>query len=242
MKLLKSLLTITIIIVLVFSLAACSNAQTTETETEAYPIPSFVYGDADGDGEVSIIDATCIQRYLVEIPVPSFKLEAAIVSGEDELSIIDATLIQRKLVNLIDRFPIEDTTVQPTEPESTEAPMIEEVEMKMEINDTSVTVEWEDNESVAALKEAVKNDPLTIQMTMYGGFEQVGSLGMTLPRNDTRITTDPGDIILYSGDQLVVFYGSNTWAYTRLGHITDKTTEELTALLSNGEVTITLTY
>ena len=203
---------------------------------------SIIWGDADGDGEVSIIDVTSIQRYLVEIPVLSFNMEAAIVSGEDELSIIDATLIQRKLVNLIDQFPVEEVAVQPTEPEPTEAPTIEETEMKMVINDTPVTVEWEDNESVAALKEAVKNDPLTIQMSMYGGFEQVGSLGMTLPRNDTRITTDPGDVILYSGNQMVVFYGSNTWAYTRLGHITDKTTEELTQLLSNGNVTITMTY
>ncbi|MBQ9680155.1 MAG: hypothetical protein IJV48_05695 [Ruminococcus sp.] len=114
--------------------------------------------------------------------------------------------------------------------------------MKMYINNTPVTVEWEDNESTEVLKEAVKNDPLTIQMSMYGSFEQVGSFGMTLPRNDTRITTGPGDVILYSGSQMVVFYGSNTWAYTRLGHITDKTTEELTVLLSNGSVTITLTY
>ena len=197
---------------------------------------SITWGDADGDGEVSIIDVTCIQRYLVEIPVPSFHMEAAIVSGEDELSIIDATLIQRKLVNLIDRFPVEEQ-IQPTE-----EPTAASSEMKMIINDTPVTVEWEDNESVAALKEAVKNDPLTIQMSMYGGFEQVGSLGMPLPRNDTRLTTQPGDVILYSGNQMVVFYGSNTWAYTRLGHISDKTTEELTQLLSNDNVTITLTY
>ncbi|MBQ6152153.1 MAG: hypothetical protein IJJ15_00170 [Ruminococcus sp.] len=164
------------------------------------------------------------------------------VSDGKELTIIDATLIQRKLVNLIDRFPVEEAAVQPTEPEPTEAPMTEEAEMKMVINDTPVTVEWEDNESVDALKEAVKNDPLTIQMSMYGGFEQVGSLGMSLPRNDTRLTTQPGDVILYSGNQMVVFYGSNTWAYTRLGRITDKTTEELTELLSNGNVIITLSY
>ena len=79
-------------------------------------------------------------------------------------------------------------------------------------------------------------------MSMYGGFEQVGALGITLPRNDTRITTQPGDVILYSGNQIVVFYGSNTWAYTRLGRISDKTQDELTKLLSNGSVTITITY
>ena len=79
-------------------------------------------------------------------------------------------------------------------------------------------------------------------MSMYGGFEQVGSVGTALPQDDVQTTTSAGDIDLYAGDQMVVFYGSNTWAYTRLGHISDKTAEELTALLSNDSVTITLIY
>lgn len=202
---------------------------------------SFIWGDADGDGDLTILDATCIQRYLAAFSVTNFNKAAAMVSNGKELTIIDATLIQRKLVNLIDRFPVEEAAIQPTEPEPTEEPTTVNTEMKMYINNTPVTVEWEDNESTEALKEAVKNDPLTIQMSMYGGFEQVGSLGMTLPRNDTRITTASGDVILYSGNQMVVFYGSNTWAYTRLGHITGKTQAELTELLSNGSVIITLT-
>ena len=101
-------------------------------------------------------------------------------------------------------------------------------------------MDWEDNDAVSALQSAVKDNPLTIQTSMYGGFEQVGSLGMDLPRNDTQITTQPGDVILYSGNQMVVFYGSNTWAYTRLGKITDKTDAELQTLLSNGNVTIVI--
>ena len=102
--------------------------------------------------------------------------------------------------------------------------------------------EWEDNEAVEALKDLCRNQPLTIQMSMYGGFEQVGSIGTALPQNDVQTTTTAGDIVLYSGDQMVVFYGSNTWAYTRLGHITDKTQAELAELLSNGNVTVTLSY
>jgi hypothetical protein len=74
---------------------------------------------------------------------------------------------------------------------------------------------------------------------MYGGFEQVGSIGSKLPRNDKQTTTAAGDIVLYSGNQMVIFYGSNSWAYTRLGHITDKDAEEMAELLSNGDVTIT---
>ncbi len=113
-------------------------------------------------------------------------------------------------------------------------------DLKMKIGDTPVVVDWEDNESVSALKELVKKEPLAVQMSMYGGFEQVGPIGTTLPRNDIQTTTQAGDIVLYSGNQIVVFYGSNSWAYTRLGHITDKTAEEMAALLGNGDVTITL--
>ena len=197
---------------------------------------TILYGDADGDGTVTIIDVTRIQRHLADIypPISEENMKAAVVSGDDELSIIDATLIQRWLADIISQFPAEEQAQQPTE--------VEDLVMKMTINDTPVTVQWEDNEAVAALREAVKENPLTINMSMYGGFEQVGSLGMSLPQSDTRITTEAGDIVLYSGNQMVVFYGSNTWAYTRLGHITDKTQAELTQLLSNGNVTITLTY
>ncbi len=116
----------------------------------------------------------------------------------------------------------------------------EENTLKMTIGGTAVAVEWEDNESVAALKEFVKDSPLTVQLSMYGGFEQVGSLGTELPRSDVQTVTQAGDIVLYSGDQIVVFYGSNSWAYTRLGHITDKTSEEMAALLSGGDVALEL--
>ena len=112
--------------------------------------------------------------------------------------------------------------------------------LKMKIADTDVSVEWEDNESVVALRKLAQNGPLTVQMSMYGGFEQVGYLGTDLPRNDAQTVTKSGDIVLYSGDQIVVFYGSNSWAYTRIGHIMDKSDEEMAQLLSNGDVVITL--
>ena len=112
--------------------------------------------------------------------------------------------------------------------------------MKFMIDTTEVTVAWEDNASVDALQELVNEDPLTIHMSMYGGFEQVGSIGTSLPRKDVQTTTTSGDIVLYSGNQIVVFYGSNSWAYTRLGHIQDKTEEEMRDLLSHGNVDITI--
>ena len=115
-----------------------------------------------------------------------------------------------------------------------------EMSILMKINDEAVTVVWEDNESVATLTEILLEQPLSIQMSMYGGFEQVGPFGTSLPRNDKQTTTQAGDIVLYSGNQMVVFYGSNSWAYTRLGRITDKSDMELEEMLGNGDVTITL--
>ena len=136
---------------------------------------------------------------------------------------------------------IEAAMTEKTEAEApAESKNKEENTLKMTIGGTAVTVAWERNESVAALKELVKDQPLTVRLSMYGGFEQVGPLGTELPRSDAQTVTQAGDIVLYSGNQIVVFYGSNSWAYTRLGHITDKTAEELAALLGHGDVTLIL--
>lgn len=126
--------------------------------------------------------------------------------------------------------------------EATQEDTREDIEamLQMRIGDTAVTVEWEDNESVQALRDLCTDNPLTIQMSMYGGFEQVGSIGQSLPRDDQQTATGAGDIVLYSGNQIVVFYGSNSWAYTRLGHITDQNAAGMSELLGNGDVTITI--
>ena len=112
-------------------------------------------------------------------------------------------------------------------------------QMVLTINDTEVPVTWESNQSVNALIERVSSKEMTINMSMYGGFEQVGPLGMDLPRNDKQTTTNYGDIVLYSGNQIVIFYGSNSWSYTRLGHI-NLSEQEMKDLLSNGNVVINL--
>lgn len=113
-------------------------------------------------------------------------------------------------------------------------------DMQLKIGDTPVSVTWEKNDAVDALAEMTAGDWHEYQLSMYGGFEQVGSLGSSLPASDEQMTTAAGDIVLYSSDQIVVFYGSNSWAYTRLGHITDKSQEELEELLGNGDVTISI--
>lgn len=113
-------------------------------------------------------------------------------------------------------------------------------EITLTVAGKPLRVEWQDNASVDALRELLRNGPLTVSLSMYGGFEQVGSLGAILPRNDVQTTTEPGDIVLYSGNQIVLFYGSNAWAYTRLGKITGKSKSELQVLLGTGNVTAVL--
>ena len=83
-----------------------------------------------------------------------------------------------------------------------------------------------------------RESPVVIQMSDYSGFEKVGPLGTSLPVNNSQTTTQAGDIVLYNGDQIVIFYGSNSWSYTRLGHIDDLTGWE--DALGSGDVTMTL--
>ena len=138
---------------------------------------------------------------------------------------------------------VSETETVPAETEKetvTETETEEEEDMEFRIDETVVEVRWEQNASVEALRQMCKDAPVVIDMEMYGGFEQVGALGQRIARNDAQTVTEAGDIVLYSGDQIVVFYGSNSWAYTRLGHITDRTPEEMRQLLGNGNVRITI--
>ncbi|WP_240328872.1 cyclophilin-like fold protein [Granulicatella sp. zg-84] len=112
-------------------------------------------------------------------------------------------------------------------------------DMKLYINDTLVPVIWEDNASTRSLMEDVSEGDMVISMSRYGGNEQVGSLRKQYRSNDKQMTTHNGDIVLYNSNNLVVFYGSNSWAYTKLGKI-DLPEQEVTDLLSNEDVIITI--
>ena len=114
---------------------------------------------------------------------------------------------------------------------------LEETDMKLYFNDTEVPVIWEDNQTVQELMEEAGKGDVVVQMSMYSDNEQVGSLGKSYTKNDEQITTHIGDIVLYSGDKIVVFYGSNSWAYTRLGKM-NIPEGDVTELLSNGDITL----
>ena len=97
------------------------------------------------------------------------------------------------------------------------------------------------NNATEALMAALSTSPITYQADDYGGFEKVGPLGMSLPTSNQQLTTQAGDVILYSGNQIVLFYGSNSWSYTRLGRIEYSTLEQLKSFLKAGQGRVSVT-
>ena len=110
----------------------------------------------------------------------------------------------------------------------------------LKVGGDTMTATLTDNEATRELTRLLEQGDITIRMSDYGGFEKVGALPQSLPTSNTQITTEPGDIMLYQGNQMVIFYGSNSWSYTRLGKIDGATASNLRQFLGNGDVTLTL--
>lgn len=111
--------------------------------------------------------------------------------------------------------------------------------MKITAKDTTFAATLADNSSAEALRELLAEGPLTIHMSDYASMEKVGAIGTNLPRNDEQITTGAGDIILYQGNSLVIYYDTNSWNFTRIGKIEGVTGEELLDAFGDGDVTVT---
>ena len=108
----------------------------------------------------------------------------------------------------------------------------------IEANGRTFYADLEDNSSADALTEKLSRESLELDLHDYGSFEKVGSLPWTLPRNDISITTVPGDVILYQGNQITIYYDENTWEFTRLARIGNVTTEDLLSVFGTGNVTV----
>ena len=119
----------------------------------------------------------------------------------------------------------------------TMAEEISAMNMMVQVGGSTFTATLEENTAVDALVEMMEQEPVTNQMSDYSGFEKVGPLGTSLPTSNQQTTTQAGDIVLYQGNQIVMFYGSNSWSYTRLGHIDDLSGWE--EALGSGDVTVT---
>lgn len=108
----------------------------------------------------------------------------------------------------------------------------------MYINDTKLEITLEENSSVTALIDLLKEGDIKYTAHNYGGFEKVGDIGHNLPTNNTQINAVSGDVMLYQGRQMVVFYGSNSWSYTRIGRINNYSSEELKKILGNNDTQV----
>lgn len=114
--------------------------------------------------------------------------------------------------------------------------------LKISVNGTELTATLADSTAAKELAEKLKAEPVTVTLNEYGGFEKVGKLPWSLTKTDESIVTEAGDIMLYQGNQMTIFYNSNSWSYTKLGHIDNITGEELAKLFGEGNITVTLSY
>lgn len=138
----------------------------------------------------------------------------------------------------MDNMPSEDAE-ESGKPDSTLLNTAEDT-MYIMIGEHTLTVKMADNSSGEALLALLKDGDITVNAHDYGSFEKVGSLGTKLPTNDEQITTEPGDVILYQGNQITVYYDTNSWNFTRLGRVQGVTAEELKGILGAGDVTMVL--
>lgn len=115
-----------------------------------------------------------------------------------------------------------------------------QTKINLTIDDRTMTATMVDNAATRELTALLSQGPISIEMDDYGGFEKVGALPQSLPTSNSQITTVPGDIMLYQGRNMVIFFGSNSWSYTRLGKIDGATTGGLREFLGNGNVTVVI--
>lgn len=134
--------------------------------------------------------------------------------------------------------PSEDSA-ESSKPDSTPHNTSEDT-MYIIIGEHTLTVKMVENSSAEALITLLKDGDITVNAHDYGSFEKVGSLGKKLPTNNKQITTEPGDVILYQGNQITVYYDTNSWSFTQLGKVQGMTADELKAILGDGDVTMVL--
>ena len=113
-------------------------------------------------------------------------------------------------------------------------------EIKLKINDTDFDVELENNSATEELIKILEKENITINAEDYGGFEKVGDLGLDLPTSDENINTSLGDIVLYQGNYISLFYDSHSWSYTKLGKIKNIDQSQLKEILGTENVTLVL--
>ena len=118
--------------------------------------------------------------------------------------------------------------------------MVTDKKITFTIGERELSASLVENAATEVLAERLETGPITIEMNDYGGWEKVGSFGFSLPASNEQMTAQPCDYVLYQGNQLVIFYVSNSWSYTPLGRIVGVESAELKQILGSGDVTVTI--
>lgn len=207
----KKLLVFAAYVILALSLAACNSAQTS--------LGDYFRSSVSTEDNTSSIGES-------SQPEPSSS-PASSEHGEQQGSSLSAE---------------GDSFSQPSVPAPSQSASIDEeeaaqIKWNIQVGGQTFTATPENNAAVEALTDRMREAPMVIQMSDYSGFEKVGPLGAGLPTENSQTTAQAGDIVLFQGDQIVIFYGSNSWSYTRLGKINDLTGWE--EALGSGDVTVT---
>ncbi len=218
-------------VIVIFSMAACGNiqAQTPADQAESplekgTPLSDLSEKSENADVQSETMDST---------ETKAEGMRSGVISDEAEN-------MTESAADTGDGETVPETEMCETAGTETDIPNGAEgdvMNMKVQVGDAVFSATLEENEAAASFVEMMRENPVSIQMSDYSGFEKVGSLGTSLPASNSQTTTHAGDIVLYNGNQIVIFYGSNSWSYTRLGHVDDLTGWE--EALGSGNVTVT---
>ncbi|MCR5636823.1 MAG: hypothetical protein K6F76_06590 [Clostridiales bacterium] len=199
--------------------------------------PSYLLGDVDLNGFVNMLDVVELQRAVAKlVTLNDIQCINADVNRDKVQNMQDVVLIQKFIAKLITNF---DSVNPETESDTEKSENKTEMLLKIDANGTIFYAEFENNSSAEAFKKILAEKSITIHMIDYGGFEKVGDLPFELPKNDKSITTEPGDVILYQGNKLTIYYDTNTWSFTKIAKIRN-VDGSLRNLLGEGDITVTL--
>ena len=229
----KKFCTLLCLIAIVFSMAACgkNDAQVRGSLSEAESSVAESASQFDSIKGLENVDVSSANMDSTET-VSETMTESA---GSDEAESMTESAVMSETEIMPETEPGETAGTETDIQNNTEENEV--TNMNVQVADVVFSATLEENEAVSALVEMMRESPVVIQMSDYSGFEKVGPLGTRLPVSNSQTTTQAGDIVLYNGNQIVIFYGSNSWSYTRLGHIDDLTGWE--EALGSGDVTVT---
>ena len=226
-KMIKTILTAATVILTAAGCGKYADAGsvlTTDNIPESTNLSAQVKASAVSDYIYTVHDVMNLQSFLLTGQTEDDLTEKSYdLTGNDRWDVIDLCLM---------KGAVSDTL--PLNSEKSES------ELLISVNGHELTASFADSTAAAELAEKLKAEPVTVSLNEYGGFEKVGKLPWALTTTDEKIDTEPCDIMLYQGNQMTIFYNSNSWSYTKLGHIDNMTQEELKAILGEGDVSVTL--